>query len=39
MFNILKDSRFWIGGAVGFFLGPMVVRTVTNQMSRLKPKA
>ena len=31
--------KFWIGTAVGFFIGPMVVRFVTQQTGRLKKSA
>lgn len=34
--DILKDTRFWIGGVAGFFIGPMVVRFVSMQLGRLQ---
>lgn len=36
---ILKDTRFWVGVAAGFFVGPMVVRFGTMQLKRIKPQA
>lgn len=34
--NILKDSRFWIGAAAGFFVGPMVAKVARMQLARLR---
>lgn len=34
--GIVKDHRFWIGIGVGFFVGPMVAKTVRMQLARLK---
>jgi hypothetical protein len=34
--STLKDSRFWIGVAVGFFVAPMALRFVGMQAGRLK---
>jgi len=34
--NIIKDNRFWIGAAAGFFVGPMVAKVVRMQLARLK---
>lgn len=33
---ILKDNRFWIGAAAGFFIGPMVAKVVRMQLARVK---
>jgi hypothetical protein len=37
--GVLKDTRFWIGAAAGFFVGPMVVRFVGMQVGRLRTKS
>lgn len=34
--SVLKDHRFWMGAAAGFFVGPMVAKVVRMQLSRLK---
>lgn len=33
---ILKDTRFWIGAAAGFFVGPMAAKVVRMQLARLR---
>jgi hypothetical protein len=37
--GIVKDQRFWIGVAAGFFVAPFVVKTVRMQVMRLKANA
>lgn len=36
---MVKDSRFWIGVAAGFFVAPMALKLVSMQVGRLKAKA
>jgi hypothetical protein len=33
---ILKDSRFWMGAAAGFFVGPMVAKFARMQLTRIR---
>ena len=34
--GIVKDTRFWIGVAAGFFVGPMVAKVARMQIDRLR---
>lgn len=34
--SVLKDGRFWMGAAAGFFVGPMVAKVVRMQLTRLR---
>lgn len=34
--NVLKDHRFWIGAAAGFFVGPMAAKFLRMQLTRLR---
>lgn len=34
--SVLKDTRFWMGVAAGFFVGPFVAKVAVGQLRRLK---
>jgi len=36
--GIVKDTRFWWGVAAGFFVGPIVAKTVSMQLQKLRAR-